>query len=604
MLENIIKRTILIGATIISAACSSTDQPAKQASCEEFEKIEYYLDQDGDGYGSKKANPTWVCEGRQKAGYVINHDDCNDLNNSINPSVDELCDGIDNNCNEKTDEGLDKNCETTCGKGYTSCVKEGENYVEKCSAQQPQPEVCDDIDNNCNGITDEGLPYQLFFKDQDNDGDGDNSISKSACKQPEGFVANNYDCDDNNPNIKKGAVLWRVEDIKCKNSLDALALSANNKDIYVIDKDGMLHNVHVSETGIIEAKGVFGEAEQLTLDKEGNIYVLSNGHVKALEQFLGYNEDLLSSLFTQKWLTNITKCIKDVPEKTLFSELAVSLTGDLYLSSGFYDSAFGNEACSQISVLNNKGELFSKKMSFDGWWGVEDSFKKFFLSLGQGEKVYALDSKTGSYQSLSTDLSNVLSEGKLDIPASPIIFGKGGNFYILRKQEKYSYGKWDITWAINGYSPKGELLFSIPSQERVPIIDEKGNIYGYNLSNELSCYDSQDGKGLWKKQLTAPATGAVIVSSSTVYHFDHSGLYALNTENGDTRWKLEVDPLSKIAISPANMVVGETGILYFCNAVDNKVYAVCANEPLDPKAYWPMHRHDNQRTNNVNTEIK
>ena len=61
----------------------------------------YYQDSDGDGYGnpdiSKQANYV-------PAGYVLKSGDCNDKNSSINPGATEICDGVDNDCDGVIDE--------------------------------------------------------------------------------------------------------------------------------------------------------------------------------------------------------------------------------------------------------------------------------------------------------------------------------------------------------------------------------------------------------------------------------------------------------------------------------------------------------------------
>ena len=54
-------------------------------------------------------------------GYNANNaycvgNDCNDNNANINPGATEVCDGVDNNCNGQTDEGFDQD-----GDGYKTC---------------------------------------------------------------------------------------------------------------------------------------------------------------------------------------------------------------------------------------------------------------------------------------------------------------------------------------------------------------------------------------------------------------------------------------------------------------------------------------------------
>ena len=68
---------------------------------QECTEADYYFDGDGDGYGNPFAVFTTCIP---PVGYVINNDDCDDANASVNPGAPELCNGADDNCNITIDE--------------------------------------------------------------------------------------------------------------------------------------------------------------------------------------------------------------------------------------------------------------------------------------------------------------------------------------------------------------------------------------------------------------------------------------------------------------------------------------------------------------------
>ena len=62
---------------------------------------------------------------------------------------------------------------------------------------QGRPEVCDNLDNNCNGQSDENVG-SIFYTDADGDGFGDADLFTLGCEGQEGLVSNGEDCDDTN----------------------------------------------------------------------------------------------------------------------------------------------------------------------------------------------------------------------------------------------------------------------------------------------------------------------------------------------------------------------------------------------------------------------
>ncbi|MCK6503108.1 right-handed parallel beta-helix repeat-containing protein [Myxococcota bacterium] len=85
------------------------------------------------------------------------------------------------------------------GDGYT--VAEGDCDDLDPWANPGETEWCDDIDNDCDDVVDEGdaVDARLWFADADDDGFGDAANTTMACEEPEGFTDDDRDCDDSDP---------------------------------------------------------------------------------------------------------------------------------------------------------------------------------------------------------------------------------------------------------------------------------------------------------------------------------------------------------------------------------------------------------------------
>ncbi|MFN0187097.1 MAG: MopE-related protein [Bacteroidia bacterium] len=180
----------------------------------------YYADVDGDTYGNAGVS-ILSCAISAPVGYSADATDCNDANPSINPGATELCNGIDDDCNGIIDNGFDVDND-----GFTSCggdCNDNDNTVYPGAT-----EVCNGVDDDCNLLVDDGLTFITYYADVDGDTYGDASSTVSTCNgAPMGYVSNSSDCNDNNAAVNPAATeICNLIDDDCDGLIDENLLVA------------------------------------------------------------------------------------------------------------------------------------------------------------------------------------------------------------------------------------------------------------------------------------------------------------------------------------------------------------------------------------------
>ena len=182
----------------------------------------WYLDADGDGYGDPTQSAA-ACA--QPVGYAADALDCDDADGAVHPAASEICNGVDDDCDGDVDEDDAVDAATWYVDADLDGYGDGATGVQGCT--QPSgavadatdcddadaaihpgaSELCDGVDNDCDGAVDEddAIDALTWYADSDGDGYGDAGALTAACTLPSGHVADSSDCDDRNNTVHPGA---------------------------------------------------------------------------------------------------------------------------------------------------------------------------------------------------------------------------------------------------------------------------------------------------------------------------------------------------------------------------------------------------------------
>ncbi len=181
-------------------------------------------DDDCDGLADCRdsdCSPNDNCVDEDNDGYPRSRD-CNDFSAKVNPAMQETCNMIDDDCDYSIDEDISRECGTSnlgiCRMGTETCSI---GVWSGCNAITPKTESCNGLDDNCDGVVDEGCACRSGEEQDCGTDVGACSLGKQSCINgawsscsgalvPKDEICNNDLDDDCDSEVDEGCVSFSV----------------------------------------------------------------------------------------------------------------------------------------------------------------------------------------------------------------------------------------------------------------------------------------------------------------------------------------------------------------------------------------------------------
>ena len=274
----------------------------------------WYPDSDEDGFGDNTA-AIISCEPPQ--GYILTAGDCDDADSDQFPNAEEYCNNEDDDCDGNVDEGaLDQSIwyADLDGDGFgdpssttIACdvpfqhVADLSDCDDADALQNPNAdEVCNEEDDNCDGLIDEGSAIDAtdWYADVDGDGFGDPNTLVSACEAPLGYILDFSDCDDTDENVSPdGLEICNGIDDNCDGSTDGVDAWADSSQPYRIPFTITGGTYSVEQPPVLLDVN-FRDA----LDSLGDLSALNLDDIRIMSQDCSMGTPEIPSQYLDSWL--------------------------------------------------------------------------------------------------------------------------------------------------------------------------------------------------------------------------------------------------------------------------------------------------------------
>ena len=206
--------------------CDSSDNNCNgQVDEDPVDATSFWPDVDGDRFGASGG----VVEGcNAPEGYAASNTDCDDGDATINPQANETCNNKDDNCNNEIDEGARNNfypdgdndgfgageAQLACSRPEGTSPTAGDCDDHNDLINPNAAEICNDQDDNCDGVTDGPTSEDIHTWYDDDDGDtyGDPGDTELSCDRPTGYVERAGDCDDTDASLTPNTMWYQDQD--------------------------------------------------------------------------------------------------------------------------------------------------------------------------------------------------------------------------------------------------------------------------------------------------------------------------------------------------------------------------------------------------------